>query len=177
MTHSLDSLNRASKQFFIRQLAGIYEHSSWVAECAADKRAFVDLPTLHLAMSQCVQAASRQQQLQLICAHPQLAGRAALRGELTAHSRQEQSGAGLDQCNEEEFAAINSLNQQYQDRFGFPFIIAVKTHTRASIIDAMRSRLGHSVQVEFEEALKQIDLIAWHRLSAMIHPSLAASSC
>ena len=107
-------------------------------------------------------------QMALIRAHPQLAGKAAIRGELTESSTNEQRGAGLDQCSPEEFAEITQLNADYDARFGFPFILAVKGHTRSSILANMRARIGHDRDAEITEALKQIERIARFRLEALL---------
>ena len=113
-------------------------------------------------------AAPMEQQLALIRAHPQLAGKAAIRGELTDASTREQKGAGLDQCSPEEFARLHALNAAYEEKFGFPFIIAVRGHTRGSIIDAMEQRLANDPMTEHAEALRQISRIARLRLGDKI---------
>ena len=107
-------------------------------------------------------------QMALIRAHPQLAGKAAIRGDLTESSTNEQRGAGLDQCTPAEFAEITRLNADYDARFGFPFILAVKGHTRSSILANMRVRLDHERDAEIAEALKQIERIARFRLEALL---------
>ena len=101
--------------------------------------------------------------------HPQLAGKAAIAGELTESSTREQRGAGLDQCTPEEFARLTELNDAYQRTFGFPFILAVKDHTRDSILANMAARLPHDIVSERAEALQQIDRIARFRLDALLH--------
>jgi OHCU decarboxylase len=106
--------------------------------------------------------------LALIRAHPRLAGKAAIRGELTAASTQEQSGAGLGQCSADEYAQITSLNDAYDKRFGFPFILAVRGHDRSSIIASMLARLGNEGDAEISEALRQIERIAAFRLADTI---------
>lgn len=153
---------------FTDALADIFEHSPWVAAGTHAHAPFADVNALHQAMCAVMRAASSEQKLALIQAHPELAGKAAIRGELTAHSKQEQQGAGLNACSPEEFEAIQALNARYAERFGFPFIIAVKDHTRATIIAAMKRRLDHNREQEFEEALTQIERIAWYRLHAKL---------
>ena len=118
-------------------------------------------------MREAVDNADTDQQLKLICAHPDLAGKAAVRGELSAESESEQTGAGLDQCGEEEFEAFQTLNKAYKAQFGFPFIIAVKGHSRASILGAFRARLTHGRDQEFAAALEQIHKIARFRLESL----------
>ena len=111
---------------FVRALGGVFEHSPWVARRAFAARPFADVVSLHIAMVDAMGRASDDEKLALLRAHPELAGKAAVRGELTADSTQEQSGAGLAQCTPEEFATITDLNRRYNAKFGFPFILAVK---------------------------------------------------
>jgi len=167
-TMTLDQLNRLDRDAFIAQLGGIFEHSPWVAERVFAQRPFADVDALHDAMCAVVDAASAGEKLALIRAHPQLAGKAAVRDELTAASRSEQCGAGLDQCSPDEFARITELNDAYQQRFGFPFILAVRGHGRDSIIANMTQRLHNAPEHEHDEALRQIARIARFRLSDLI---------
>src|SRR6516225_9475053 len=137
---SLAELNTLPTADFVAVLGGIFEHSPWVAERVAEQRPFASRLDLHTAMCAAVDAAREAEQLALIRAHPELAGRAAVRKELTAESTREQAGAGLDQCSPEEFARLQELNATYNARFGFPFILAVRGHARASVIDACATR-------------------------------------
>jgi len=162
---SLDDLNALPADDFTHRLEDIFEHSPWVAERAAAARPFVSVEALHSAMCAAMRAATRDEQLALIRSHPQLAGKAALRGELTEASTSEQSGAGLDQCSPEEFARITELNDAYQQYFGFPFILAVRGCDRSGIIANMAERLSRAAEVEFDEALRQIERIAALRLA------------
>jgi len=166
----LHELNTCTAEAFISALGGIFEHSPWVPEGAASQRPFADVEALHRALCAVVAKAGVAAQLALIRAHPHLAGKAAVRGELTDSSTREQRGAGLDQCTPEEFVQITRLNDAYEGRFGFPFIIAVRGHTRQSIIAAMESRLPHSTEAETDEALRQIERIAGFRLADLIAP-------
>jgi len=153
---------------FMATFGGIYEHSPWIAKAAWASRARDSLDTvegLAAAMQAAVDAASEDAKLKLICAHPDLAGKAAIRGDLTAESRSEQAGAGLDQCTEEEFETFQNLNAAYKDKFGFPFIVAVKGLDRQGILAAFRARLNHDRAQEFETALTQIHRIAGFRLA------------
>ncbi len=158
----LSALDQAA---FTDFLAAIYEHSPWIPERSWPQRPFASRDALHAAMAATLAAASEAEKLQLIRAHPELAGKAAIRGTLTDDSRREQSGAGLDQCSPDEFALIRRLNADYRDKFGFPFIIAVKGLGRADIIAAMQRRLAHDPATEFDEALAQIHRIAGFRLA------------
>ena len=160
--------NAMSSAAFIERFGGIYEHSPWVAERAA-KILDGDASTEQLAsvMADCVDNAAVEQQLELIRAHPDLAGRAQIAGELTADSTQEQASAGLDRCTPEEYEQFQSLNTRYKDKFGFPFVMAVRGSNRTQILDAFESRLQHDYETEFETALEEIHKIARLRLEAM----------
>lgn len=164
----LANLNALSREQFTATLGAIFEHSPWVAECAWAARPFVDLSALHAAMCACVETSEDAAKLALIRAHPQLAGKAAMRGELTASSQREQSAAGLDQCTADELARITTLGQEYDHRFGFPFILAVTGHSRQSIIETLSARIGKTRDDEIAEALRQIARIALLRLRATI---------
>lgn len=153
---------------FIARYAGIYEHSPWVAERVAPLAAELD-DTKRLAalMADCVDNAATEQQLELIRAHPDLAGKAQVAGELTADSALEQASAGLEQCSQEEFERFQTLNAAYRDKFGFPFVMAVRGSTRAEILDEFAARLENDFALEFETALTEIHKIAHLRLDAM----------
>jgi 2-oxo-4-hydroxy-4-carboxy-5-ureidoimidazoline decarboxylase len=116
-------------------------------------------------MCEVLRHAGIEAQLALIRAHPELAGKAAIRGELTADSSREQAGAGLDQCSAEEYSELTALNAAYHQKFGFPFILAVRGHDRSSIITQMRERLSRPTAVELAECLAQIERIAGFRLA------------
>ena len=153
---------------FIARYAGVYEHSPWVAEQVAQLAADTnDVAQIAALMADCVDNASVEKQLELIRAHPDLAGRAQLAGELTADSTDEQSSAGLDQCSAEEFDRFQSLNGDYWNKFGFPFVMAVRDSDRAAIINTFAARLENDYDLEFETALTEIHKIARLRLGAM----------
>lgn len=157
------------KEAFVARYGGIYEHSPWVAEKTADVlgEATVDAERLAEMMADCVDNASRENQLALIRAHPDLAGKAQVAGELTAESTTEQSSAGLDQCTSEEFERFQSLNTAYKQKFGFPFVMAVRESGRSEILQAFAARLLNDRDAEFEAALQEIHKIARLRLAAM----------
>lgn len=165
---SLSRINTLDASAFTDALGGIFEHAPWVASAAFAQRPFDSLGALHGAMCGVVADAPEAQQLDLIRAHPDLAGKAARAGELTAASRGEQAGAGLDSLSEAEYRRFHTLNDAYRARFGFPFILAVKGHTRASILEAFDARLEHSPDRERETALAEIYKIARFRLEALI---------
>ena len=168
MHYTLDQLNRVSKDAFVAALSGIFEHSPWVAEAAAELRPFAGIDELHRKMSRIVETAGEEKQLVLINAHPELAGKAAVRGELTAESTREQSGAGLDQCTQEEFDPLLQLNAAYRKKFGFPFILAVRGYDRHGIIANFEKRVNHDRAQEMRESLDQIYRIARFRLDDLI---------
>ena len=153
---------------FITRFGGVYEHSAWVAEEAAAIAADLgDMERVAELMADCVDNASTEWQLALIRAHPDLAGKAQIAGELTKDSTTEQSSAGLDQCSTEEYERFQTLNHDYQEKFGFPFVMAVRDSTRTEILAAFENRLENDPDTEFETALAEIHKIAALRLSAM----------
>ena len=159
---------------FISVYGGIYEHAVWVAE-AIVKEGYGpqdnDPAILARRMQAVVDAATFERKLALLRAHPELVGKLALAGKLTTHSTNEQASAGLDACSEEEFAAFQSLNARYTSTFGFPFIIAVRNHTRASILTAFRERVGNDPDTEFDTAIRETHQIARLRLDQMTSTS------
>lgn len=157
-----------SREAFIAAFADIYEHSPWVAQQAFDQGPVGDeIEALHARMSQALLGADRAAQLALINAHPDLAGKAAVNGELTAASTSEQAGAGIHLCTPAEFARFTELNNAYKARFQFPFIMAVKGSDRHQILAAFEQRIQHSAEVEFACALAEINKIASLRLHAL----------
>lgn len=159
---------------FLAAYGGVYEESPWIAAAVFDRglEPAADTPDgLAAAMRDAVAAAGDQAKLALIGAHPDLAGRAAIAGDLTAASRSEQAGAGLDRCTPQEFARFQALNQAYRAKFGFPFVLAVAGLDRAAILAAFEARLGNDRDSERAEALRQIDRIARLRLEAMARPA------
>ena len=171
---ALTELNAMSVPQFTAALAAIFEHSPWVAERVAAQRPFASRLDLHAAMCDVVVQASTAEQLDLIRAHPELAGRAAVRKELTADSTREQQGAGLDACSPEEFARLQELNRRYHEKFGFPFIVAVRGHDRAAILAALEARQRNANDEEFRTALQQIERIAFFRLNELVEVSPGA---
>jgi 2-oxo-4-hydroxy-4-carboxy-5-ureidoimidazoline decarboxylase len=165
---TLADINAMDRTAFVAALGGVFEHSPWVAERAWAAKPFASVDALHAAMAAAMHAATEDEQLALIRAHPELAGKAAVRGELTADSTREQSGAGLAQCTPEEFARLQALNARYHERFGFPFILAVKGWDRAGVIGELARRVDGDRATEFAECLAQIARIARFRLDAAI---------
>ena len=166
---TLWELNRLSPAAFATALGHVFEHSPWVAERAGRKRPFASIGALHESMMATVWEAPAASQMALLRGHPELAGKAALRGELTADSTLEQSGAGLAECSAEELVRLTTLNAEYSAKFGFPFILAVKGYDRAGILREFARRVERDPSVEFEEALKQVARIARARLDALLN--------
>jgi N-carbamoyl-L-amino-acid hydrolase len=170
---TLSELNSCDTATFIDRLRGIYEHSLWIPERAAARRPFVNATALKLALQDVVGAATLDEQLGLIRAHPELAGKAAVAGQLTAESTNEQAKSGLHLCSAEEFATLHKLNADYNAKFGFPFILAVKGPdgqglTRRHIIATFTRRLKNQRADEIAECLRQIKRIAELRLNDLL---------
>jgi len=152
----------------VHALEGIFERSPWVAEAAWKRHPFETFEALYRALVDAMRSAGGEAQLELIRAHPELAGRLASGEELSHSSRAEQTGAGLDRCSMDELARLGELNRAYRARFEFPFVLAVKGLDRAAILGRFAERLERERAAEFEEALQQIERIAWFRLRAAI---------
>jgi 2-oxo-4-hydroxy-4-carboxy-5-ureidoimidazoline decarboxylase len=153
---------------FVAALGGVFERSPWVAERAFDRRPFAGAAALHAAMVAVVRAASREEQLALLRAHPELAGKEADAGTLTSDSAAEQKGAGLVNLAAEEKQRIARLNAEYRARFGFPFIIAVRNYTRAGIFAEVERRLENDPATELAACLEQVYEIARFRLEDLV---------
>lgn len=165
---SLDTLNAADEQAFVAALGDIFEHSPWAAEATWAARPFGSLAALCEAMIAAVKAAPAERQRALLEAHPDLAGKAARAGALTASSTAEQASAGLDRLTEEEFAAFHRLNDAYREKFGIPFIVCVRRHTRGSILRLFERRLANDVAAEHAAALEEVFRIAALRLDQRV---------
>ncbi|MDR5891252.1 2-oxo-4-hydroxy-4-carboxy-5-ureidoimidazoline decarboxylase [Halomonas mongoliensis] len=166
LTPRPSELDRAA---FVASYGEIYEHSPWVAELAWEQglNEAHDRPeALATLMGEMLESASPERQLEVIRAHPDLAGKAALAGTLTDDSTREQAGAGLDQCSPEELACFERLNEAYKEKFGFPFVMAVKGSDRFAILDAFEVRLENTPAEERRTAVAQINRIALFRLRA-----------
>jgi len=173
MHTSLPALNAADRDAFVAAVGHVFERSPWIAAETWERRPFATIDDLHRAMATAMWAAPAPQKLALIEAHPDLAGKAALAGDLTADSANEQASAGLDRLSPEEFATFTRLNAAYRDSFGFPFIICVREHDKGSILAAFEARLAHDRDAEIEAALAEIAKIARLRLEATIDTPFA----
>jgi N-carbamoyl-L-amino-acid hydrolase len=170
MTVTLQQLNTANAGDALALLDGLYEHSPWIAQAALAQRPFVSLAALKYAMARVVAEAPRAQQLALLRAHPELAGKAMVDNSLTAESTHEQNTAGLTRCTPQEFARIQQLNADYNARFGFPFILAVRGPRgtglgKAEIIATFERRLHNHPEFELQECLRNVHRIAEIRLN------------
>jgi len=173
----LSAINEMTATEFSAFFASVFEHSPWVAAKASLERPFPSRQALLGAMAKAVAAAPEDDQLALLRAHPMLGGEAAKRGEVTAASRSEQAGLGLDRLEGDEEAAFAAMNLAYQRRFGFPFIIAVKgQRDRAAILAALTRRFEAAPDAEREAALAEVVKIAGFRLDALIDDHASSGS-
>jgi 2-oxo-4-hydroxy-4-carboxy-5-ureidoimidazoline decarboxylase len=157
-------LNSASREEFVQALGFAFEHSPWIAQAAWERRPFASIEALHGAMLDVLAQAPDEARVALIVAHPDLAGRVAREGRLTAASQGEQTGAGLDRLAAQEVSRFDRLNDAYRSRFGFPFVICAREHNAASILDAMQARSENDRTTEIDTALVEIGKIARLRL-------------
>lgn len=167
---TLPYLNQSTQPAFTAALGHLFEHSPWVAEQTWPHRPFADAASLHAALCATMRAAPREEQLALIRAHPDLAGRLAQQNRLTAESTREQASAGLDRLTDAELATFTRQNDAYKTKFGFPFIICARLNAKAAILEAMNSRLHNPPDTEFATALGEIEKIARLRLADILKP-------
>lgn len=159
------------REAFVAAFGHVYEHSPWIAATAFDRGLPAEADTaegLHRALLAELRPADERRKLDLLLAHPDLAGRLARAGRLTADSTREQAGAGLDQLTDAERERFTDLNDAYKGRFGFPFIVAVKGLGKAEIMAAFERRLGHDREAELATALAEVEKIALLRLKDML---------
>jgi len=166
--YSIGQLNSLEQPEFVRVVGPVFEHSPWISEETWPKRPFENLEGLHEALCDTVRKAGEDKQLGLIRAHPNLVGRAALAGTLTAASTSEQANAGLDKLSAEEIAAFQKHNAAYREKFGFPFVICARLNKKEAILKAFPLRLEHSRAEEIKTALEEIGKIAYLRLRDII---------
>ncbi|WP_312095752.1 2-oxo-4-hydroxy-4-carboxy-5-ureidoimidazoline decarboxylase [Niallia sp.] len=162
--YSIEEINAMNRQEFIGKIGWVFEHSPWIANKTWDYRPFPSLHVLYQLMVQAVTEAPLGDQLDLIRAHPDLGGKL----KMTDSSVKEQKGAGLDKLTEEEYYEFAALNKAYAEKFGFPFILAVKGHTKDSIYKAMKGRITQTQEQEFQTALTQIFAISKFRLDEIV---------
>jgi 2-oxo-4-hydroxy-4-carboxy-5-ureidoimidazoline decarboxylase len=164
----LAEVNDADRTTFVARLGHVFEHAPWIAEAAHAARPFASRAALHDAMTAVVARAPAARQIDFLNAHPELGSRAEIVPDLTADSRDEQMSAGLTRLSPDEAAWFAARNRVYRERFGFPFIIAVRRHTKQSIMDAFERRLQATQEVERAQALREIGIITRLRLDAVI---------
>ena len=163
---ALEELNSLSKHEFVAQLGGVFEHSAWIAERAWHKRPFRSLEALHATMMDVIRNETREEQVALVRAHPELAGAEAL----TVDSSSEQARLGFNALSRKELQEMNDLNRRYRDKFGFPCIVALRLHqNRTSVISKMKKRLENDPASELANALEQIGHIARGRLQKLLN--------
>lgn len=165
---SLAALNAAEPPKALERCRGFFEHSPWIVERALTERPFATLRDFHAACMCAVADADEAEQIALIQAHPDLVGRLAREGRLTAESAREQTAAGLDALTESEIESFERYNAEYRAKFGFPFVICARRNRKKAILTAFPLRLGNDRETEIETALEQISEIAWLRMSDAI---------
>ena len=161
---TIGELNERDRHGFVEAIGWVFEGSPWVAERAWDLRPFASLDALHDVMTSSVAAATMTEQLDLLRAHPDLGASAAM----TEASTREQAGAGLDALTREDVERLQALNKAYRDKFGFPFLYAVKGSTKQDVLNALERRLTSARDAEHKEALKQVYRIARFRLEELL---------
>jgi 2-oxo-4-hydroxy-4-carboxy-5-ureidoimidazoline decarboxylase len=164
-------INAMDRAAFVQKFGGIFENSPWVAEKAWDKRPFASLDDMHAAMVAVAKYAPAAMQLTLLQSHPDLAGKEAKAGAMTASSVSEQASAGLNALSHDEMAQISDLNAAYKRKFGFPFIIAVRMHTKEGILFEFNRRLQNDTQTEFANDLQNVYIITRLRLNKLLDAS------
>jgi len=162
--NSIDKFNKLSKPEFISIFGNVFEKTEWIAERCYDSKPYNNVNELFLKMMEIFQKTEKEKQLEILNAHPNL----AIEKKLTKDSKNEQKNASLNQCNDEEFIEFKKLNEEYKKKFGFPFIIAVKGKNKEEILNSFRQRITNNINLEFEEAKKQVKKIASFRLTEII---------
>lgn len=161
-------LNEADRAAFTEAVGFAFEHSPWIAQRAWEERPFEDAADLHARMVAIMNAAPLEKRIELIAAHPDLAGRVAREGRLTPASQYEQRSAGLDALTADEIVRFERLNRSYRERFDFPFVICARENTKESIFNALETRAQHDRDTEIATALSEIAKIARLRLESAI---------
>ena len=162
--NSLDKFNKLKKSQFISTFGNIFEKTEWIAEKCYESKPYNNVNELVSKMIEIFENAEKEKHLKILNSHPDL----AVAKGLTEDSKNEQKGASLNQCTEEEFVEFKKLNELYKKKFGFPFIIAVKGKNKEEILKKFRQRITNDINLEFEEAKKQVKKIASFRLSEII---------
>ena len=161
---TVDKVNNLRKSDFISIFGNVFEKTQWIAEKAYDSKPYKNFEELFSKMMEIFENSKKERHLEILNAHPDL----AVEKKLTEDSKNEQKNASLNQCTDEEFVEFRKLNNQYKKKFGFPFIIAVKGKNKDEILNSFRQRITNNINLEFEEAKKQVKKIASFRLSEII---------
>ncbi len=161
---SIDKFNKLSKTEFISIFGNIFEKTEWIAERCYESKPYNNLDELILKMMKIFENTEKEKHLEILNSHPDL----AVEKKLTKDSKNEQKNASLNQCTDKEFIEFKKLNEEYKKKFGFPFIIAVKGKNKEEILNSFRQRITNNINLEFEEAKKQVKKIANFRLSEII---------
>ena len=161
---SIDKFNKLSKAEFISIFGNVFEKTEWIAERCYESKPFNNLDELVLKMMKIFENIEKERHLEILNSHPNL----AVEKKLTEDSKNEQKNASLNQCNDDEFIEFKKLNEEYKKKFGFPFIIAVKGKNKEEILNSFRQRITNNINLEFEEAKKQVKKIASFRLDEII---------
>ena len=161
---SIDTFNKLNKSEFLSIFGNVFEKSEWIAEKCYDSKPYNNVQELVNKMMEVFENSIKEKHLEILNSHPDL----AVKKKLTKESENEQANANLNQCTNEEFEEFNKLNKKYKKKFGFPFIIAVKGKNKNEILNIFRQRITNNINLEFEEAKKQVKKIATFRLSEII---------
>ena len=161
---SMDAFNKLNKSEFLSTFGNVFEKTEWIAEKCYDSKPYNNVQELVNKMMEVFENSIKEKHLKILNSHPDL----AVKKKLTKESENEQANANLNQCTNEEFEEFNKLNEKYKKKFGFPFIIAVKGKNKNEILNIFRQRITNNINLEFEEAKKQVKKIANFRLSEII---------
>ena len=162
--NSIDKVNKLSKSDFISIFGNVFEKTEWIAQKSYDLKPYKNFEELFSKMMEVFENIEKEKHLEILNTHPNL----AVEKKLTRDSKNEQKNASLNQCTEKEFLEFKKLNEEYKKKFGFPFIIAVKGKNKEEILNSFRQRITNNINLEFEEAKKQVKKIASFRLSEII---------
>tara|TARA_Y100001960_G_scaffold93601_1_gene100843 strand:+ start:41 stop:535 length:495 start_codon:yes stop_codon:yes gene_type:complete len=161
---SIDTFNKLNKSEFLSTFGNVFEKTEWIAEKCYDSKPYNNVQELVNKMMEVFENSIKEKHLEILNSHPDL----AVKKKLTKESENEQANANLNQCTNEEYEEFNKLNEKYKKKFGFPFIIAVKGKNKDEILNSFRQRITNNINLEFEEAKKQVKKIATFRLSEII---------
>ena len=161
---SIDTFNKLNKSEFLSTFGNVFEKTEWIAEKCYDSKPYNNVQELVNKMMEVFENSIKEKHLEILNSHPDL----AVKKKLTKESENEQANANLNQCTNEEFEEFNKLNKKYKKKFGFPFIIAVKGKNKNEILNIFRQRITNNINLEFDEAKKQVKKIATFRLSEII---------